>query len=317
MLLHLLPSCRLFAGLRAVSCTRRRAISALSAADEALVAALLAPSPAQRADALLAQSGLCARAEARRFLRAHDVRDGAGAPLLSAAARVVASAVTVDGAAIPFADAPAATLTLALNKPPGVVCSAAEDEGATVFELLPPALLARRPPLASVGRLDRNSTGLLILTQHGALVERLTRPERHARKEYSVALRRALDPGGSEARAFAAGGIALACGARTLPAELRTHPNPHVARVVLREGRHHQLRRMFASLGNEVLAIHRTGIGCLQLSSLALREGAVRVLGEAELRALLGGDEEAAADEEGPAGESGRKLERERQRTHA
>ena len=86
---------------------------------------------------------------------------------------------------------------------------------------------------------------------------------------------------------------------------------------MLREGRHHQLRRMFASLGNEVLAIHRTGIGCLQLSSLALREGAVRVLGEAELRALLGGDEEAAADEEGPAGESGRKLERERQRTHA
>jgi len=263
---------------------------ALAASDEALLAALTAPPPAGaslRADALLAQSGLCARADARRFLRAHDVRDAAGAPVLSGSARVAAAgALTVDGAPVPFAGAGA--VTIVLNKPPGRVCSAADDEGATVFDLLPPPLLLRRPPLAAVGRLDRNSTGLLLLTTHGALVERLTRPERHVRKEYTVALRAALDAGGREARAFAAGGIALACGALTLPAELRPHrAHANVARVTLREGRHHQIRRMFASLGHEVLAIHRVAVGGLRLG--ALPEGEWRALEEADLRDLLGG----------------------------
>jgi 16S rRNA pseudouridine516 synthase len=299
------------AALAARSRLSRRCFSALAAppltaADEALLAALLAPPAAGaslRADALLAQNGLCARADARRFLRTHDVRDGSGAFVLSASARVAAAAaVTVDGAPVPFAGAP--PITLALNKPPGAVCSAAADEGATVFDLLPPALLARRPALACVGRLDRNSTGLLILTQHGALLERLTRPERHVRKEYSVALRRELDAGGTEARAFAAGGIALACGALTLPAELRAHRElRNVARVVLREGRHHQLRRMFASLGHEVVAIHRTAVGGLRLDALA--EGAFRVLGEADLRALLagGGGKDGEEEKAGGGGE--------------
>jgi 16S rRNA pseudouridine516 synthase len=294
-------------GAIAAAARSHRRLSSLSSADEALLAELLAAPPAgasQRADALLAQSGLCARADARRFLRAHDVRDAAGAPVLSGSARVAvnAAALTVDGAPVPFSGPGA--VTIALNKPPGRVCSAADNEGATVFDLLPPQLLARRPPLAAVGRLDRNSTGLLLLTTLGGLVERLTRPERHVRKEYTVALRGALDAGGREARAFAAGGIALACGALTLPADLlphRTHPN--VARVVLREGRHHQIRRMFAALGHEVLAIHRVAVGGLRLG--ALPEGEWRALEEADLRALLSDSEtaaEAGAEAEAEAG---------------
>ena len=140
----------------------------------------------------------------------------------------------------------------------------------------------------------------MFLTQHGGLVERLAGARRGTPKEYVVSLARALDPGGAEARAFAAGGIALADGAHTQPAELAPHRSlPGVARVVLREGRYHQLRRMFAALGHEVLAIHRTAVGGLRLHDLGLAEGAWRRLSRGELRTLLhgssGGEAVAAA----------------------
>jgi 16S rRNA pseudouridine516 synthase len=211
------------------------------------------------------------------------------------AVRVDPRTLRVDGEAVPYAGVP---LHIALHKPVGSVCTLAEEEGQSVFEFLPPEFLLRSPSLLCVGRLDRMSSGLLLFTQSGPLNERLTSPRRHVAKEYLVALERPLSPDGREARLFASGGVELADGARAAPVELRPHrTDPRVCKVVLTEGRHHQIRRLFAAAGNAVVGIHRVRIGGLALEDLrggkgegegGLKAGEWAFLGRREMELLLG-----------------------------
>lgn len=170
---------------------------------------------------------------------------------------------------------PQGPLTILLNKPEGYICSREEEEGDTVYDLLPPRFEARNPGLNPVGRLDKDTRGLLLLTDDGPLLHRLSHPKAKLEKVYHVILDRPLE--GNEREIFASGELVLRSDGRPLlPAEMEVLGEKE-ARVTLHEGRYHQVRRMFAALGNHVVGLQRVAIGGLVLPE-DLEEGEWRVM---------------------------------------
>jgi 16S rRNA pseudouridine516 synthase len=168
-----------------------------------------------------------------------------------------------------------------LHKPVGYVTST-RDAGRLVYDLLPSRFRHREPLLAPIGRLDKETSGLLLFTDDGQLQHRLTSPRHHVPKTYVVQVSEDLDP--CLVARFASGEILLEGESKPcLPAELQIL-DLRKARVVLHEGRYHQVRRMFAACGNHVLALHRSHMGELGLDGLA--PGQWRLLGDAELALL-------------------------------
>ncbi len=187
--------------------------------------------------------------------------------------------VLVHGAPL---DPPPGTVVM-LHKPAGYVCSTS-DAGRLVYELLPERFLKRSPVMASIGRLDRDTSGLLLFTDDGKINHRLASPRTHLPKVYEAQL--ANDLQGDEAETFASGTLMLAGESLPLsPATLEVL-GPRSARVTVTEGRYHQVRRMFAAVGNHVNALHRSAIGGLTLGELPL--GQWCALSGSELAALLG-----------------------------
>ena len=234
--------------------------------------------PEERLQKILARHGLGSRRGVEALIREGRVRvDGAVAEL-GRRADPAASLVTVDGAPLPPLPP---DRTLLLHKPRGVLVTASDERGReTVFDLLddPPASLRH------VGRLDRDSEGLLLLTTHGELAHRLTHPRYRVGKTYE-----ALVEGVPDASALArlCEGVELDDGP-TAPAEaelLRRDGGGAWLRVVLHEGRKRQLRRMLDAVGHPVRRLIRRSVGGLDLGSLA--PGASRPLDAAEERALL------------------------------
>jgi len=184
-----------------------------------------------------------------------------------------------------------------LHKPPGLLVTTATNEGPTVFDILPEEWRYRSPPLHAVGRLDRMTSGLLLLTQDGELTERLLSERRRVRRTYICRLQQPLSQSGAEARAFASGALELVDGHVCRPARLEGHPHdPHLARVTVWEGKYHQVRRMVAAVGNRVLQLRRVRIGELSLDALKLAEGEARALTATELYTLLLSTERRRAD---------------------
>lgn len=183
---------------------------------------------------------------------------------------------------------PAPGLLLMLHKPVGVTCST-KDQGRLVYDLLPPRFRLRDPLLSTVGRLDRETSGLLLFTDDGALLHRIISPKAELPKVYEATLARPLR--GDEAALFASGTLMLESETKPLlPAELTVLDDGR-ARLVLHEGRYHQVRRMFAAVGNHVEALHRPQVGGLALDDL--EAGQWRVLGEDDRRRLLAAGDEA------------------------
>ncbi len=182
---------------------------------------------------------------------------------------------------------PARRLYIALNKPPGIVTSAADERGrATVYSLLPAELSWVGP----VGRLDRDSEGLLLLTNDSRWGDRIISPASHVDKTYHVRIDRALDD--ALARALEAGvRVEQDTFRAKRTARLRARPGEHWLEVVLEEGKNRQIRRMLAALDVAVLRLVRVAIGPLPLGKLA--PGAWRELTPAEKRALDGGGNRA------------------------
>lgn len=174
-------------------------------------------------------------------------------------------ALRVDGEPL---DPPSGML-LMLHKPVGYTCST-KDPGRIVYDLLPPRYRLRSPLLSSVGRLDRDTSGLLLFTDDGALLHRISSPKSKLSKVYEATL--ASDLRGDEAELFASGTLMLESEQiPLLPAELEVMDARH-ARLTLHEGRYHQVRRMFAAVGNHVEALHRGRIGGLGLGALGSGE---------------------------------------------
>ncbi|MEP6780452.1 MAG: pseudouridine synthase, partial [Gemmatimonadaceae bacterium] len=150
------------------------------------------------------------------------------------------------------------------------------------YELLPPRFRSRSPVMAPIGRLDKDTSGLLLLTDDGQLNHRVTSPKSHLPKVYYAEL--ATDLRGDEVELFASGTMVLEGETEALkPVALRVL-SARAAELTLIEGRYHQVRRMFAAVGNHVDALHRVSIGSLSLG--ALTPGQWRVLDQNEIEQL-------------------------------
>ena len=177
---------------------------------------------------------------------------------------------------------------LVLHKPLGVTCSH-KEAGPLVYDLLPPRWRLRKPAISTIGRLDKETSGLLLLTDDGALLHRVIAPKSEVTKRYRVTLARALR--GDEATILALGTLMLDSEDKPLlPVALEVvagAPGPHpVVNVTLTEGRYHQVRRMFAALGNHVTALHRDRAGGLDLPA-DLAPGHYRILCPQEAAAIF------------------------------
>ena len=173
-------------------------------------------------------------------------------------------------------------LLLMLHKPPGYVCST-KDKGRLIYDLLPPRFRLRDPVLSSVGRLDRETSGLLLMTDDGALLHRIISPKSELPKVYEATLANPLR--GDEAALFASGTLMLESEQKPLlPAEMEVLA-PQRARLTLHEGRYHQVRRMFAAAGNHVEALHRVSVGGATLGDLP--SGEWRTLGKEDTGRLF------------------------------
>jgi 16S rRNA pseudouridine516 synthase len=220
----------------------------------------------------IANLGYGSRKDVTAMFREGRVTDAAGEVLYTDDVRVLAD-VRLDGEPLD----PAPGLLVALHKPVGYTCST-KDPGRVVYDLLPPRWRNRDPIVSPVGRLDRDTSGLLLLTDDGALLHRITSPKSHLAKVYEATL--ASDLRGDEAALFAAGTLLLEGETKPLlPAELDVL-GPRLVRLTLHEGRYHQARRMFAAVGNHVAALHRVAIGGLGLEGIA--SGEWRALDEAD-----------------------------------
>ena len=172
---------------------------------------------------------------------------------------------------------------LMLHKPLGVTCSH-KEAGPLVYKLLPERWRRREPAISTVGRLDKDTSGLLLMTDDGVLLHKIISPKSHVSKRYDVTLDRPLR--GDETKIFASGELMLDGEDKPLlPAPMEVL-SPTRALVTLTEGRYHQVRRMFAAVGNHVTALHRDRVGGLSLPD-DLPAGEYRILGEAEIALVL------------------------------
>ena len=228
---------------------------------------------------LIANLGYGSRKDVSAMFREGRITDAAG-EVLYADDRVAHADIRIDGEALD----PPVGLALMLHKPVGYTCSA-KDPGRIVYDLLPPRFRLRSPLLSMVGRLDRDTSGLLLLTDDGALLHRIVSPKSQLPKVYEATL--AHDLRGDEAALFASGTLQLESENTPLaPARLEV-VTPRLARLTLTEGRYHQVRRMFAAVGNHVQALHRSRIGGLELGGLA--PGEWRTLDAGDLGRLFAG----------------------------
>jgi len=233
---------------------------------------------------LIANLGYGSRREVAWMFREGRITDADG-EVLYADDQVPHARIRLDGEPLD----PPPGLVLLMHKPLGATCSR-RDPGRVVYDLLPPRYRRREPALSTVGRLDRDTSGLLLVTDDGALLHRIISPRARVEKVYEATL--AEDLRGHEGELFASGTLMLESETTPLlPARLRVL-GPRHARLVLTEGRYHQVRRMFAAAGNRVETLRRVAIGRLTLEGL--QPGAWRVLAPGEVEAVFRPADEAA-----------------------
>jgi len=215
------------------------------------------------------------RSQARKLVRERRVSVD-GDEVKDPAAQVADSArVYVDGASL----TPPASRFLMLNKPPGVICSTSDPSHRTVIDLLPPE---ETEGLHIAGRLDIDATGLVLLSDDGQWIHRVTSPRHKQPKVYRATL---AEPLVEDAEKHLVRGIFLKGeNKRTLPADLE-RITPTQMRITVTEGRYHQVKRMFAALGNRVVGLHRERIGTIRLDP-GLAPGEYRRLTDEEIAAF-------------------------------
>lgn len=230
----------------------------------------------ERLDKIISATGKKSRREVREMVRQGRVLvDGKPAPAADMKVDPQAAVILLDGEPLGYEK----FTYVMLHKPAGVLTAAEDRRQETVLDLLPPEL--RRRALSPVGRLDKDTEGLLLLTNDGQLAHRLLSPKSHVDKVYYARVDGALEPG--DIAAFAAG-MTLGDGLECLPAGLEIL-SPTEALVTLREGKFHQVKRMLAARGKPVLYLKRLSMGRLRLDP-ALAPGAWRMLTEEERSAL-------------------------------
>ena len=243
----------------------------------------MAKVPTARVDKLLSSMGYGSRSEMARMAKAGGILLD-GADLTDVSQRIaitpdLPARMEIDGAALD----PLVGLVILLNKPLGMTCSRKED-GPLVYDILPKRWQRRDPAISTIGRLDKQTSGLLLLTDDGDLLHRVISPRRHVKKTYLAQLARPLN--GNEGALFASGQLMLEGEDKPLaPADLVVISETE-ALLTVTEGRYHQVRRMFAATGNHVEALHRESLGGLILPE-GLGMGQWKLLTAAEIALIF------------------------------
>jgi 16S rRNA pseudouridine516 synthase len=226
-----------------------------------------------RLDKYICEQGLATRSEARRMIRDGRVTvDGAPVTQFDAKLDADAAEVAVDGAQTSHSR----YHYYMMDKPAGLLTATRDPKAPTVLSLMPPK--ARRMGVFPVGRLDKDTTGLLLLTDDGDFAHRVISPKSEIRKLYLAQVDGVPDE--DDVRAFREG-LVLGDGMKCLPAKLEI-TGTNVCRVTVMEGKYHQVKRMLAARGKKVTALRRLSVGGLELDP-ALGPGGVRELSENEL----------------------------------
>ena len=216
------------------------------------------------------------RSEARRLIAQGRVQVS-GAVVRDAGRNVSSGDVMLDGAPIDAQE----EIYLMLHKPAGVVTATEDKYLPTVVSLLPE--IYQRRKIGPVGRLDRDVTGLVLLTTDGQLAHRLISPRWKAEKCYRARCEGALDA--NDVAAFAGGLMLSDFTAAPARLEILESGETSLADVILTEGKFHQVKRMFAAVGHPLITLQRLRIGCVTLDE-ALAPGEYRLLTEAEIAGL-------------------------------
>lgn len=233
----------------------------------------------QRLDKIIASTGRWSRREVKALVRQGRVLvDGVPARSAEEKADPETAEIAVNGEALTYRR----FTWIMLNKPAGYLSATEDGKGATVLDLLPPEL--QKQGLFPVGRLDKDTEGLLLLTNEGGLAHALLSPKYHVEKMYYVRVAGRLTE--EDCRAFAAG-MTLDDGLTCQPAslEILSAGERSEAHVILREGKFHQVKRMLAFRGKPVEYLERVRMGNLPLDA-SLSRGEFRFLTDAEVEAL-------------------------------
>ena len=239
--------------------------------------------PTERIDRLIAGMGYGTRAEIESLICSDRILLD-GAPILDCAMKMsveesLRSRIQVDGQMLD----PLPGMVVMLHKPLGTTCSHKES-GPLIYDLLPSRWKRRNPQISSIGRLDKETSGLLLLTDDGTLLHHIISPKRHVSKRYEATLAQPLRE--DACTLFASGTLTLEGDDKPLlPATLEILTPTHV-RLTIHEGRYHQVRRMFAALDNRVVTLHRDSIGKLYLPE-SLSPGQYCLLGPDEITAIF------------------------------
>lgn len=227
-----------------------------------------------RIDKLLSELGLCTRREAAKVARSGGILVD-GQPVRDCSAHIDPDRcrVTFLGREVIYQK----YTYVMLNKPEGYVSATDDKSLPYVTELLPEEL--RRRELFPVGRLDRDTVGLMILTNNGPLAHSLLSPRHHVTKEYFFT---AAEPLRDGAEQLFSDGVTLADGYECKPAELYLSEDRRQGRIVLTEGKYHQIKRMIAAQNNRVTSLERISFGGIPLDS-SLARGEWRFLTAEEI----------------------------------
>ncbi len=232
----------------------------------------------ERLDKIIASQGIYSRSEVKKLVKAGLVTLN-GEKVKSADVKVDAEKdnITVDGENISYKK----HIYIMLNKPQGVVSATDDPVHKTVIDLVPPELF--RQGLFPAGRLDGDTTGFVLITDDGDFAHRILSPKNHIIKTYHATLHHSLT--NEDIRKFTEG-IELRDGTLCLEAQVKMLTDePPVAEVKIHEGKYHQVKRMFAALGNKVVALKRVRMGGLDLDE-SLKEGECREISSSELEAI-------------------------------
>ena len=231
-----------------------------------------------RLDKYLAETAQCTRSEAKALLAKGRVTVNGAVCKKGDTQLKEADAVAVDGKALAYRQ----FVYLMLNKPEGVVSASTDKRDTTVVDLVGDAYPRRE--LFPAGRLDKTSTGFVLLTDDGGFAHDILAPRRHVSKTYTVVIDTPLT---EEMKVGFAAGVTLADGTALSPAEVSAlTPDGLTVRVLLRQGVYHQIKRMFAALGNEVIALRRVKMGDLPLDE-TLGPGGCRKITAEELQKII------------------------------
>ena len=233
----------------------------------------------ERLDKLIASQGKLSRSDVKKMVKSSTVTVD-GAVVKSADIKVDAdkSVISVDGKALNYKK----NIYIMLNKPQGVISASNDKTQKTVVDLVPPELY--RDGLFPAGRLDGDTVGFVLITDDGDFAHRILSPKNHIMKTYHATLRSPLTE--EDISAFK-NGIELSDGTLCLEAEVRMleKTDEPIAEVKICEGKYHQVKRMFAALGNKVLYLKRVRMGGLDLDE-SLEEGQCREITAEEMLLL-------------------------------